>query len=361
MEPMNNSRSWKWKWILGLIYIVAVASIWIASSFVVQSVVDDGVSPFLVTYICNGLFVVYIPLVEIHRCLEDIYGGLSSRKTNTASEQQALLKNGENSSQLDHEKEITSRQNAESMENIRWTRRRVAKISLLICPIWFMAQLTFNLSLKYTTVTSNTILSSSSSLFSFIVALLFLGETFTWLKLAGILLCIGGMLAVSLGDTDAGSSAVASNPILGNTLAVLSAAFYAVYVTLIRLKLPDDDEAQGRASMAQFLGFLGLFNILIFLPVALFIYLAKIEPFDVLTGKQFGLIVGKGLLDNVVSEYLWAKAVLLTTTTVATAGLTVQVPLAAIVDSLSGSIPQLLDCIGAVAIMVGFTCINIPS
>ena len=34
----------------------------------------------------------------------------------------------------------------------RWSRGRVAKISLLICPFWFMAQLTFNLSLKYTTV-----------------------------------------------------------------------------------------------------------------------------------------------------------------------------------------------------------------
>ena len=58
-----------WRWVLGMIYVVAVAVIWIAASFVVQSVVDSGVSPFLITYICNTLFVVYIPIVEI--------GGLS--------------------------------------------------------------------------------------------------------------------------------------------------------------------------------------------------------------------------------------------------------------------------------------------
>lgn len=176
-----------------------------------------------------------------------------------------------------------------------------------------------------------------------------------------VLLCVGGTVAVSLGDSEAAvSTVVALNPVLGNTLAILSSAFYAVYVTLIRLKLPDeDDAAHGRASMAQFLGFLGLFNVLIFLPVALIIYFAKIESFSVLNGKQLGLIVGKGLLDNVVSEYLWAKAVLLTTTTVATAGLTIQIPLAAVVDSLTGKAPHLLDYIGAVAIMVGFTCINI--
>ncbi|KAF2584013.1 hypothetical protein F2Q70_00037636 [Brassica cretica] len=68
-----------------------------------------------------------------------------------------------------------------------------------------------------------------------------------------------------------------------------------------------------------------------------------------------------GLLDNVLSDYLWAKAVLLTTTTVATAGLTIQVPLAAIVDSLSGNKPSFTDYIGAAAVMVGFAGINIPS
>lgn len=38
-------------------------------------------------------------------------------------------------------------------EKRRWSRARIAKISLLICPFWFLAQLTFNYSLKYTTVT----------------------------------------------------------------------------------------------------------------------------------------------------------------------------------------------------------------
>lgn len=68
-----------------------------------------------------------------------------------------------------------------------------------------------------------------------------------------------------------------------------------------------------------------------------------------------------GLLDNVLSDYLWAKAVLLTTTTVATAGLTIQVPLAAVVDSLMGNAPHLIDYLGAVAVMIGFAGINIPS
>ena len=67
------------------------------------------------------------------------------------------------------------------------------------------------------------------------------------------------------------------------------------------------------------------------------------------------------MIDNVLSDYLWAKAVLLTTTTVATAGLTIQVPLAALVDSVTGNAPHTMDYVGAAAVLVGFVGINIPS
>ncbi|KAJ0440268.1 putative EamA domain-containing protein [Helianthus annuus] len=350
-----------WRWVLGLIYIFAVATIWIAASFVVQSVVDEGVSPFLITYICNSLFVVYIPLVEIGRYLEDKCGSLlflrsgdgTVSEVNQESEVVNLLVEKDVAVQtdvvineaVDHDEvalgsdvvlDLHANEGLDSKG--RWTRTRLAKVSLLICPFWFLAQLSFNLSLKYTTVTSNTILSSSSSLFTFLVSLFFLGEKFTWIKLSSVLLCMGGTVIVSLGDSKT-VTATAPNPALGDILALVSSAFYAIYITLIRKNIPDednDDEKTGKVSMAQFLGFLGLFNLL-------------------------GLIVGKGLLDNVLSDYLWAKAVLLTTTTVATAGLTIQVPLAAMVDTVMGNAPGFMDYIGAAAVMVGFAGINIPS
>ncbi|WCJ38098.1 EamA-like transporter family [Euphorbia peplus] len=389
----NNS----WRWIVGLMYIFAVATIWIAASFVVQSVVDGGVSPFLITYICNSLFVVYIPLVEIGRYFEDHYESFFFwRKRSSSilrelgeSDQAILLEEcdlGDNSDQLSPSVVVVEDGESndvglkvepvpEVLQRIlhveetrkgldqkgRWTRTRVARVSLVICPFWFLAQLTFNLSLKYTTVTSNTILSTSSSLFTFLVSLAFLGEKFTWIKLVSVLLCMAGTIIVSLGDSESSLSAVATSPLLGDFLSLVSAGFYAIYITLIRLKLPDDDGKSGHVSMAQFLGFLGLFNIFIFLPVALILHLTMLEPFNILTGEQFGLIVGKGLLDNVLSDYLWAKAVLLTTTTVATAGLTIQVPLAAIVDTLRGHAPHLSGYLGALAVMIGFAGINIPS
>lgn len=116
------------------------------------------------------------------------------------------------------------------------------------------------------------------------------------MKLISVLLCMSGTIIVSLGDSKSGLSAIATNPVLGDILALLSAAFYAVYITLIRKKLPDDDDGKsGCVSMAQFFGFLGLFNLLIFLPVAIVLNFAMLEPFNTLTWKQLGLIVSKGM------------------------------------------------------------------
>lgn len=183
------------RWILGLVYIFAVAAIWIVASFVVQSVVDEGVSTFLVTYICNSLFVVYIPLVEIGRYFEDKFGSLLFWKNRKESELQGsreseeailleedgdgvqpvnLTVDVENNEITRHVEEVLSGEvnicendNEVGLdEKGRWTRTRTAKVSLLICPFWFLAQLTFNLSLKYTTVTvsSHSSLSTSCSI-----------------------------------------------------------------------------------------------------------------------------------------------------------------------------------------------------
>jgi solute carrier family 35 protein F5 len=127
-----------------------------------------------------------------------------------------------------------------------------------------------------------------------LVALVFLGETFTWLKLISVLLCMGGTIIVSLADSGSTANTIATNPLLGDVLSIVSAGLYAVYITLIRKKLPDEKEGQGEVSMAQFLGFLGLFNMLFFFPFALFLNFTKLEPFHRLTWEQVGLIVGKG-------------------------------------------------------------------
>ena len=72
------------------------------------------------------------------------------------------------------------------------TRWQVLKAAAAVAPQWFVAQLCFNYALSMTSVTSNTILSSPASLFTFFLSVLLLGETFTVSKLVAVVLTVLG-------------------------------------------------------------------------------------------------------------------------------------------------------------------------
>lgn len=79
--------------------------------------------------------------------------------------------------------------------NVPFVSDKTASIwraALAVGPLWFLAALNFNYSLKLTSVTSNTILSSPSSLFTFGLSVLFLKERFSFGKLAAVFLTIMG-------------------------------------------------------------------------------------------------------------------------------------------------------------------------
>lgn len=77
---------------------------------------------------------------------------------------------------------------------------------------------------------------------------------------------------------------------------------------------------------------------------------------------MFGFIVLNGFCDNVFSDYLWARAVVLTSPTVATIGMSVTIPLAMASDFLLGKqAPTPVSLGGASLVVVGFVLVNIPS
>ena len=55
--PRVDSRQVK-----GILCTVTAAVIWVLASFVVQKVEDQGLSPVILSYIANSLFVVFLPL-----------------------------------------------------------------------------------------------------------------------------------------------------------------------------------------------------------------------------------------------------------------------------------------------------------
>ena len=62
-----------------------------------------------------------------------------------------------------------------------------------VAPLWFLAQFTFNTSLHLTSVTSNTILSSTASLFTYGLSWAVIQEPFVAHKLVSIIVCAAGI------------------------------------------------------------------------------------------------------------------------------------------------------------------------
>lgn len=71
-------------------------------------------------------------------------------------------------------------------------------------------------------------------------------------------------------------------------------------------------------------------------------------------------MVLSGFFNNVISDYLWARSVVLTSSTVATVGLSITIPLAMISDLLvQGEAPTGLSASGAILVIVGFCLVNV--
>lgn len=383
--PLHEPRK-----LLGLVFVVAVAIIWVAASFVVQGIEERGAHPAVLTFVANSLFAVYVPiyylnlrwrrrrqqraaaaaLAAVHQQQREHEGSalvpaavLRSDEGDTlpsplpADGFECAISEGGGGALLGED----SQNGKGGAEPPAMPLRQLFRAALVVAPLWYLAQFTFNSSLSMTSVTSNTILSSTSALFTFLFAVGLLAEAFTLWKLAFILLLIVGTTMVTVADgMYSADSAAAKESVLGDMLCLLSAVVYGAYTVSIRKLLREDEETP----MTMFFGFMGLLIFAFMGPLLLILWLAGVG-LGAMSWRMFGLMVAKGLLDNVLSDYLWARAILLLGPTVATAGLALQVPLAVLLDGLLRSPAWLshagstvLTLVGGTIVLAGFFGVN---
>lgn len=337
---------------LGLVFIALVSLIWAAASILVQFLYnnEDFDSPFLLTYIGVSLFTLLLPLQWTkERCRK---GGPSVSST----EYQSVPFN-EEIVDVDDDENDNDQAQPQTLENRVWTTRDHMVAAAKIAPVWFISNYTYNASLRYTSITSSTVLASTGSLFTFMFALWFRDEHFSCLKLMGVGLGMMGSIMTGLHDIEdkAGKDSIDNDMKLwGDGLGLLSAVGYGGYAVMIRILCPKDESLM---SMELFLGFVGLFNMIALGPIAIYqcVTTTVISLFVLIS------LLLKGIFDNVLSDYLWARAVVLTSATVATVGLGLTIPLAFVSDVAMGK-PNVLDAssiFGAFSVLAGFILVNI--
>ena len=258
------------------------------------------------------------------------------------------------------------------------TLRETLRLSLQFTFVWFLANYTLNAGLGLTSVASGTTLSSASGFFTLALGSVFAVETFTWTKLVAVGVSFAGVSMVTWADAGMRAGAGAGsldglvegvvmlakravtegppplNAVAGDLLALASAfcerphdsiwslrsltlsiraLVYAVYVTLLKVRIQSED----RVSMPLFFGFVGFFNIALLWPFGLLLHFIGIEPFSWPQDRMTWLGVAVNMAITLISDFAYLLAMLKSSPLIATVGLSLTIPLAVMGDIAKGS------------------------
>jgi solute carrier family 35, member F5 len=207
-----------------------------------------------------------------------------------------------------------------SKQKKRATFRNTIFISLTFCMLWFSANYFYNSGLKYTLMSSSTVLSNTSMLFVFIFSFFFLRtEKMTMLKLIGVLISFGGATIITVSETKGGGEK-AKHRLLGDGLTLLSAVWYGVYATFLKLK------EKKIYSMSVFLGLVGAINIFVLLPLFPIFHYTGIESFRWPNARSF-MFLSINAFISWFSDYWWANSVVLLGPLFTQLGISLWIPL----------------------------------
>lgn len=231
--------------------------------------------------------------------------------------------------------------------------KRVAILALQFLPIWFVANATFNWSLRGTSVTSNSIISTTSSFWTLLFCHLFKVERFTILRSIALAVTLGGVIVVAFSDEKSGKDSL-----IGDILAIVSAICYGLYASFLRIRIKDETQVK----MPMFFGFVGFFNLILMWPFFLIFHYSGVERFELPSLYALLILTVNGLIGTVFSDLLWSLVIFLTSATVATVGLSLNVPFSLLLDLVikhrKFSVPYYF---GAFIVLIGFFVANLSS
>ncbi|CAA7266548.1 unnamed protein product [Cyclocybe aegerita] len=352
----------------GIVLLLVVVLLWTLSNYVTQGMYEGGYNkPFLVTYMNTVSFSFYLLPFLLRRWLgrtEILSTKPFGRGTQAEYQPLALEDDIEESSSpiarldasLDHPSRIHARENS-----LPLTDRETADLAFTFCMIWFIANWTVNASLGFTSVASATVLSSTSGFFTLGIGHLFRIEKFTMMKIGAVVTSFIGVAFVSFSDSEGSKPAIQpgetyfdSRAMIGDFFALISALFYAIYVTLLKVRI----KSESRIDMQLFFGFVGLFNLLTCWWIGVLLHLTGGEVFELPPTRHALYAILINMAITLSSDYLYVLAMLKTTPLVVTIGLSLTIPCAVIGDFLLKRPAKGAVILGALLVLGSFVAIG---
>lgn len=334
----------------GLVLVVLVAFIWVGSAELIQHIFGASSfdKPFFLTYFSTSLFSLYLcgfcllpswraSLFAPPGASDNAYVGLSPLDGDAVEEAE--------------EEEALGYARGASRPDV-FNAEQTRSIGLCLAPLFFVSNYAFNMGLEGTSVASSSTISTLSTLFGLLLGTVAGVERFSWTKLASSLVTVLGVGVISLQDRkNSGSRSFA-----GDAISVASAFVFGCYAIQLKKRVPSEE----CASMAMVFGYMGAYCAALGWPFLFLLDCVGWEVWELPSGRVIGLLAINALVGTVLSDYLWARSVALTTPVIATLALSLTLPLSLLCDvffrGVSFTWPYY---VGVGVVLVGFVAANV--
>ncbi|KAL6076964.1 EamA domain-containing protein [Balamuthia mandrillaris] len=202
--------------------------------------------------------------------------------------------------------------------------KRLALAAIPLTVFWWLANYCYTLSLPLTSVASILSIEQASTIFVYILSVIFLREKITLIKVMAVVVCIGGVVLIAFGDDegskhDSSSSSSASSsetkqkPLLGDIIVVFSAIGGACYMVFYkRVLCSGGGGGLGLPAVNVLLGCVGLCNALFAWPGLIIVNYTGWEPFVLPTSASIvRAVLAKAFL-SVMYNYLLNYGIVVT-------------------------------------------------
>lgn len=329
--------------LIGVALVIAVAIIWVVSAEFIQYIFDNGSSkynkPYALSYVSISMFFVFL------------LGFLKSSWRSAFQESQAYSHLQQSTGVVG----VTIDATPATVSNTFLSGAQHVRLAAILAPLFFICIWTFNLGLAYTSVTSSSIIATLTSLFTLVLGILTGIEKFSATKCVAACLSVAGAIIIILAD-DGGKGEAGSNRVLGDAVSIISAFIYAAYTTVLKSNAP----SEGSVNVAMLLSFIGIITASVAWPGMVALDWIGVEEFEWPSPRTALLLLINALLGTVLSDFLWALSVVLTTPLMTTLSLSLTVPLSILLDIVYGRKSfSVRYFVGASLVFTGFILVNI--
>lgn len=230
----------------------------------------------------------------------------------------------------------------------------MAKIAIVFCALYLASNYATNLAFGNTSVGSASILAATCGFFTLIFGWLMGVEVLSVMRILAVLISVGGVVLIGIPEFRS-----SDNRMMGNLFAIIGAILYGIYSVFLKRVAIDES----RLSMPLIFAFGGLYTLLFAWPILLALHWSGVETLELPSdNKTAAFLVFNVIFGGLIPNYLWNVAFVCTSPLVVAIGISFNIPLTLVVETIKDN-KNLFDYrFGAgICVVIGFIIVNLSN